>query len=222
MKELIKKVIPTPLLQASLKAFHQINPFDKQKDNLINTPVATQYTGDAESVLQCCIAYNKYGGYCVPLSSLHRPATQKILLGEVWEHKTLEFMLEHCGTKDIIHAGTYFGDFLPALSKACAIDAKIWAFEPQPENYRCAVITTFLNNLANVVLENAGLGSQVGSMPMLVTDRIGQPLGGASRIIDTQKSLKEQIIVKEQLVEVKILKIDDVVPIDREVSIYTT
>ena len=73
-------------------------------------------------------------------------------------------MSKNCGTGDLVHAGTYFGDFIPALSRVCAPDAKVWAFEPNPENYRCALITTTLNNLHNVEIKNAGLGSQEGSM----------------------------------------------------------
>lgn len=206
MKELIKRLLPTPLLQATRKMLH---PEVSQR----HSPLVSRYRGNAESVLQCCISYNKYGGYCVPLSSIHRPATQKILSGEVWEPETLQFMSRHCGTGDLIHAGTYFGDFIPALSRACAPNAKVWAFEPNPENYRCALITTTLNNLHNVEITNAGLGSQEGSMPMLVADQTGRALGGASQLIESDS------YVEEQIVRVKILKIDDVIPADRNISI---
>ena len=130
MKEPIKKFIPAKLLLAMRKAVAS------------NKIVAAQYTGNLESILQCCISYNQYGGYCLPLSSIHRPASQTILNGKVWEEETLKFMSKHCGTGDIIHAGTYFGDFLPALSKACHTKAKVWAFEPNLENYKCAIVTT--------------------------------------------------------------------------------
>jgi hypothetical protein len=80
---------------------------------------------DNESVLQCYIAYNQYGGYCVPQSSHHRPAAQRILSGTLWEPKTIAFMMTYCGTGDIVHAGTYFGDIVPALSQACAPGAKV-------------------------------------------------------------------------------------------------
>lgn len=205
MKELIKRVLPTPLLRTSKKMLRQVS----QR----HSPLVTRYTGNAESVLQCSISYNDYGGYCVPLSSIHRPATQKILSGKVWEPKTIEFMTKHCGTGDLIHAGTYFGDFIPALSRACAPNSKVWAFEPNPENYRCALLTISLNNLDNVEITNAGLGSQEGFMSMLIADKTGTSLGGASTIIEADSKVKESII------RVKILKIDDVIPTDRKISI---
>ena len=68
-------------------------------------------------VLKCKISYNKYGGYCVPLSSHYRPAAKTVLSKKVYEPDTIEYMLKNCKSGDVVHAGTYFGDFLPALSK---------------------------------------------------------------------------------------------------------
>ncbi len=50
-------------------------------------------------------------------------------------------------------------------------------------------------------------------MSMLVADKTGRSLGGASRLIEADSNLKEQIV------KVKILKIDDVIPADRNISI---
>jgi FkbM family methyltransferase len=170
------------------------------------------YQGNSDSVLQCCIAYNKYGGYCVPLSSRHRPAAKKILAGEVWEPGTIEFLMSHCEDGDIVHAGTFFGDFLPALSQSVALGAKVWAFEPNPENYRCALITTYINGLQNIMeLMNAGLGERQGSLSMLTADADGRSLGGSSRIVE--KSCEESSII------VQIVTVDEIVPSDRKVSI---
>jgi FkbM family methyltransferase len=170
---------------------------------------------DAKSILQCCISYNEYGGYCVPLSSHHRPATQKILSGEVWEPETINYIIENCGSGDIIHAGTYFGDFIPALSRACASDAKLWAFEPNRENYRCAVMTTLINDLGNVKITNAGLGSKKGSTPMIVADNNGRALGGASHLTaEDANNNKEQ-----QFETADIVTIDGSVPANRRISI---
>lgn len=35
-----------------------------------------------------------------------------ILSGKVWEPDTIEFILDHSHGGDIIHAGTYFDDFI--------------------------------------------------------------------------------------------------------------
>ena len=169
---------------------------------------------DGPSVLQCSIAYNKFGGYCVPSSSCHRPAARKILLGEVYEPGTIEYMSVNCGGGDIVHAGAYFGDFLPALSNACGPDAKLWAFEPNPENYRCASITASINGLRNVELIRAGLGAERGRCKMAVADEQGRALGGASRILGPYGASD-----RVRCASVEIVKLDDIVPPTRRVAI---
>ena len=159
------------------------------------------------------ISYNKYGGYCVPFSSRHRPAAQKILCNKIYEPKTIEYMIKNCGRGDIVHAGTYFGDFVPALSRAAAADAKVWAFEPNPENYLCAKITIEINGLKNVVLTNAGLGDKHETVFMQTVDEDGRALGGASQIIP---GLSRD---DAGSVPVKIVRVDDSVDPGREVSI---
>lgn len=206
MKELVKKTLPTPLIRMAQKL---INKSEQRKN-----PLVTQYSGDANSVLQCCIAYNKFGGYCIPLSSHHRPAARKILSGDVYEAETIEYIVTNCRDGDIIHAGTYFGDFLPALSRACSADAKVWAFEPNPENYRCALITKLINDLSNVELTNTGLGSEKGSFHMMVSDETGRSLGGGSRLVEVDDTKNNG-----QFISVEIFRIDDVVPLDRKIAI---
>ena len=172
---------------------------------------AAQYA--ALSALKCSIGYNKYGGYCLPESSLHRTAPRKILRGLVYEPQTLEFMRDNCGTGDIVHAGTYFGDFLPSLSQACSPEARIWAFEPNPENFRCAQITLLINDLINVTLHNAGLGDKKDTLTMRTKDEEGRSLGGKSHIVSSEEfnpALDEQV---------NIVTIDDIVDCDRQVSI---
>ena len=164
------------------------------------------------SVLQCSIAYNKYGGYCVPLSSNHRPAAQKILCGGIWEPEIIEFLISHSGDGDIVHAGTFFGDFLPAISHAVAQGGRIWAFEPNPENYRCAFITIHINGLRNVELINAGLGEHHGFLQMVTSDIDGKSLGGASRMIPDEAGVDGSITVE-------VVKVDEVVPSEQKISI---
>ena len=178
------------------------------------TAVVTTSGSDCDSALQCCIAYNTYGGYCVPLSSKHRPAAQTILSGDIWEPEIIEFLMSHCGDGDIVHAGTFFGDFLPALSQSSAQGSRIWAFEPNPENYRCAVITTYINGLQNVELFNAGLGERQGFVEMLTSDTDGRSLGGGSRMVreTDEGSTKGSITVE-------VVTVDEVIPSERKISI---
>ncbi len=167
----------------------------------------------SHDLLRCEIAYNKYGGYCVPRSSQHRPAARRILAGEVYEPDTLAYIASHCDGGDIVHAGTYFGDFLPALSAAVVPGATIWAFEPNRESFRCARVTLEINNIHNVVLTNAGLGEAQGELLVQTLDESGQSLGGASRILSTSESDRDGVE------RVSVVPVDDMVALDRHVSI---
>jgi len=165
------------------------------------------------TVLRCNISYNKYGGYCVPLSSNHRPAAQRIIANEIYEPQTIEYITKNCKDGDIIHAGTYFGDFLPALSRGVLKGAKVWAFEPSQENFRCAKITLEINGLKNVVLINAALGSKKDSLLLKISDDKGRSLGGSSQ-------LTKDILIKGEKVEyVKVVTIDETIRSNRKVSV---
>lgn len=125
-------------------------------------------------------------------------------------------MIANCGSGDIVHAGTYFGDFLPALSTGLSSNSKIWAFEPNLENYRCAKITIEINELKKVVLTNAALGAERQKMFMQITDNKGQALGGTSRLIDNTSN---EIYEAGLLHSVDVLTVDEAIASDRNVSI---
>lgn len=183
-------------------------------------PVAGTPTGPASSwdyghpVLDCCIAYNRYGGYVVPVTSAHRPASVKILAGRVYEPQTIELLRGECGSGDIVHAGTFFGDFLPALSQGLAPGARVFAFEPNPESFRCASMTLTLNAIENVELTRAGLGARPGHAVMATTREDGSARGGSSRILqegDPSTGSGE--------IRIPIRTVDQSVPCERTVSI---
>ncbi len=161
------------------------------------------------------LARNKYGAYCIPASAAHRVAAQYVLAGDVWEADTVEFMVTHAKGGDVITAGTFFGDFLPALSAATAPHGTVWAFEPNPESHRCAAITVLLNDLRNVRLTNAALGETLDTKSLVVRDLTGQALGGGSRISDLADREGGT-----DTVPVTVVAIDDVVPNTAAVSIF--
>jgi len=158
------------------------------------------------------IAANEYGRYCVPALSRNRPAVRAILAGRVWEPETIAFMAANCGAGDIIHAGTYFGDFLPALSRALDPDAHLWAFEPSAENFECAQKTVALNGLGNITLMNAGLGARAETLPLRIGDP-ERPARGGSSCIDAAR------VPGFVYQEAQVVALDDIVPRDRNVSI---
>jgi FkbM family methyltransferase len=201
----IKALIPKPMLPLARTIYKRV--FGVKVVDLSGQLNAMKGLGG----LKCTIAWNELGIYCLPLSSHHRPSAQKILRHRVHEPETLAFMAENCGACDIVHAGTYFGDFLPALSRAIAPGAKVWAFEPNPENYVCARITVEINALSNVVLTHAGLGEKPEKL-LIKTQENGKVLGGASEIVLNQN---ENMVVEP----VQMATIDDAVGDNRIVSI---
>ena len=134
------------------------------------------------SSVQCILCENTFGRYCVPLSSQNRPASQEVLRGGVWERETIEFMRSHAYDRDIIHAGMFFGDFLPALSTAVADNRVIYGFEPNNESFSAAQWTVVLNNISNVKVHNFGLGEANSSAQMRIRVN-GVATGGGSSII---------------------------------------
>ncbi len=208
MKKLIKRAIPKRLMPIAQRVYWRLF------DNSARVDLSKEYESlEGLEVLKCRISYNKYGGYCVPLSSHHRPAAQKVLSKDVYEPNTIEYILKNCKSGDVVHAGTYFGDFLPALSKGVSSGAKVWAFEPNPENYSCANITLEINDIANIVLTNAGLGDKKETLLIKTRDANGRALGGASQIITGEAT------DNAGTEHVQIVTIDDVVDSERSVSI---
>jgi FkbM family methyltransferase len=165
------------------------------------------------SFLNCVVSYNKYGGYCIPKSSCHRPAARAVLKKRIWEPNTIQYVIDNCGEGDVIHAGTFFGDFLPAFSQAIDSRATVWAFEPNIESFRCAEITINLNDIQNVELRNTGLGEKADFLRLATKDVNGVSLGGSSRILNHQPTNASGTEV------VQIVTIDDTVEQNRHVSI---
>lgn len=163
--------------------------------------------------LQCVFARNALGSYCIPESSKFRHCAQTVLGGRIFEPRTIEFIVDHAGSGDIIHAGTFFGDFLPSLSRGCRNGAKVWGFEPNPENFACASVTRLLNDLHNVELIDAGLGGTPSTAALVTRDAEGRGLGEVSFIAEKTESNAERSE------EIRIATIDQTIPSDREISV---
>lgn len=152
---------------------------------LVNLDNAAAVLRSAGPRFPCSIAHNAWGVYCVPAASSHRPAPETVLGGRVWEMDTIAWISQKAGRGDIVHAGAFFGDFLPALSATRIRGEMIWAFEPNEENFLCAAATILLNSLQQVTLLHAALSDQPGTLPIRVHDGDGRALGGASHLLRT-------------------------------------
>jgi FkbM family methyltransferase len=113
----------------------------------------------------------------------------------------------------VIHAGAYFGDFLPGIAKGCFPGSKVWAFEPNLENFRCAKITVELNELPNVELYSVGLGETRCEGSLLVSGANGQSLGGGCRVI------KEPDAARVSTATIQLVPADEIIPIERKISV---
>lgn len=164
--------------------------------------------------IDCTLCENIFGRYCVPKSSQHRPASQAALRGEVWELETINFIQRHTGDGDVIHAGMFFGDFLPGLASAVVSDRKVYGFEPNIENYIAAQWTAVLNALSNVQLFNAGLGAERKRAFMRTTSEESKALGGASYIIDYSGPRNG-----DGVSSISLVTIDELVPSTADVGI---
>ena len=171
--------------------------------------------------LDCVVAGNKHGVYCVPRSSRHRPAAQAILQSRVWEPDTLDLVGGTDRDGDIVHAETFFGDFLPALARSRRNGGVVWAFEPNRESFRCAQITMLLNDLGNVELTHAALDAKTGSALLATSNRAGVSLGGGSRIIKDPSTIRDPSKVPHWSTkeEVELISVDEVVGEDRRVAV---
>jgi FkbM family methyltransferase len=136
-----------------------------------------------------------------------------VIEGDVWERETVDLLTGSDPAGDIVHAGTFFGDFVPALARSRGPGAKVWAFEPNTENYRCAQVTVLLNDLSNVVLTNAALDADVGEARLAVRSADGLALGGGSYLVGGDAP--DPNVLETQ--GVRLATIDGTVPANRRV-----
>lgn len=124
------------------------------------------------------IAENKYGKYYIDKSFIHRPCPKILLAGYVHEPKTIEYMINNA-TGPIIHSGSFFGDFFPALETA---NVPIYTFEPVKLNYECALKTIELNSLKNVVIKNVGLSDKKTKLKIMTKSNERDHIGGGAYV----------------------------------------
>jgi FkbM family methyltransferase len=214
VKATVSRLKSTLRGRVSKRTWNALSSFKGQFIPQRQTAGHQQPQGDDPRVLNCMIAYNALGAYCLPISSIERPVPQAILDGKVWEKDTIDLIVRHAGDGDVVHAGTYFGDFLPALAAGIAGGAKVWAFEPNLESFRCAQVTLLLNGIANVEIANAGLGESNTSARLLTTSWDGTSMGGLSLIPPDDLEIDHLETDK-----IEIRSLDTAVPPERPITV---
>lgn len=203
MRAILRKILPEPAKRTIKRAL-------RRHSAKMRSPAP-----GCAHVLDGVVAYNALGGYFVPRRTLHDNPAQTVLRGEVYEPDTIAFIVANARGGDIVHAGAYFGDFLPGIAPGCGSNGKIWAFEPQDDIFRCAQITVHLNRIACVELHHCGLGNESGRKLMRRALVDGEDLGGESYIVIGEPDKLDG----SQLEEVVTVRLDDVIPPERHVSV---
>ena len=144
------------------------------------------------------IVKNEYGTYSVPNEIHYTYTAQTIINGNVHEPTTIEYLKSIGG--NIIHAGTGFGDFLPALK-----NFNVFTFEPNQLMYHAALETIKLNNLTNVTIYPYAIGDYDGENTLKHIDQLGQEMGPRSEIGDG-------IVVKQ-------VKLDTIIPKSTKIDV---
>ena len=127
----------------------------------------------------------------------------QMLSGRHHEPSTIQLMKNILSNQggSVVHAGSCYGDMLPALSRACKQSSRVYAFEPVLNSYVLSKKTVSTNSLENVHLFNFGLAESFFSAYITTSDQKGLKLGGRSFISDASeeddknKSKKELINV---------------------------
>ena len=123
--------------------------------------------------------------------------------------------LENINNKSIVHAGTYFGDMLPAFSKSTK--GKVFAFEANPESAKCAKKTIEINDLKNIIFYEMGLGDNITEGNLIYEYEEGKSLGGGTRFDLNNQEESRYTLKSNKRKKINITTIDSIV--NEEISI---
>jgi FkbM family methyltransferase len=152
---------------------------------------------------------NKYGKYAIPDGMEELRICNRLMAGDIWEGGTLNFIGEQILSGDIIHAGAFIGDFIPALSSFVP-NFKVIAFESSPTYYDACVKCIEINNITNVDMYNYAVGDEALIIRTREKNTDGSYIGGHATV---SKALYRGNI------DVNLVKIDDIVDQTRPVGL---
>jgi hypothetical protein len=95
----------------------------------------------------------------IPVFALHRPVAKSVFAGEVWVAEIIDRMVARSMAGDIVHAGAFFGDFLPVVAAApAAAERKIGRSNQTRKATAGPPSRCLLVQISNIELTSAGLG----------------------------------------------------------------
>lgn len=154
---------------------------------------------------------NEYGAYSMPKAFKDREIYKVLAAGEVYEPRTIKMMQTFARGGDIVSGGAFVGDFLPALSRSLKGSALLHSFDPNPMAYTSACHTVALNGLENVCLHNVAVGDVDAVLPLQISRRNGEVMGGRARVIQKRH--------KRHTIDVNVVTLDALIPGDRMISV---
>tara|TARA_R100001510_G_C7654028_1_gene212581 strand:- start:1849 stop:2607 length:759 start_codon:yes stop_codon:yes gene_type:complete len=163
------------------------------------------------------ILENEYGKYAIVGEIIEKISSCLVIATlrrkQVYEPETLRFIKHNVNNKSMVHAGTYIGDFLPALSSFTT--GRIFAFEPNVDVIECAKETIKINNLTNVIFRNKALGKEPSTLDLIYRYNNNKTIGGGARFrkwgdVENEKLFK-YYNPENKTVKVEVTTIDSVV-----------
>lgn len=152
------------------------------------------------------------GTYCLPDAYTTEGRFAGLLSGRPTEIKTKDIIAEQYAGGDILHAGAFMGDFLPALSRIAAEQGgRVITCEPVPLSYEAASYTIELSGLENVELHRAALAASDGELELATTDENGAHYGQTARVGAPGRKVKVPTTTIDNLAkgrDIRILHLD--------------
>lgn len=97
--------------------------------------------------------------------------SKEIVRNGIWEPMETSVVVERLRPGDVlVDLGANIGYYTVVASLACGEKGRVWAFEPEPENYRLLIENVALNGLRNVEAVNAAAGRESGTAELFLSD----------------------------------------------------
>lgn len=158
-----------------------------------------------------CLKPVNYYGFKVYCNPYDRTITPIILQGMPYEEDSINIIKKINKGDTVIDIGANIGIYTLFLSRFTGEKGKIYAFEPDPKNYKYLIKNVKANKLNNIVAVNKALGNKNGKVYLYI-DSINS--GANSLAINNLEKIKGKVLVDMVTLddfffkEVKNLKVD--------------
>jgi len=133
----------------------------------------------------------KINNYKLYIDKFDTTVSEKLVETKVWEDFESKIFKQSLKTGDIVvDIGAHIGYYTLIASKIVSREGKVYAFEPDPKNFKLLKRNVEENQLHNVVLTNKAITSKTGQVKLY----LNKENTGDHRIYDT-KDDRDEILV---------------------------